>query len=362
MKSVLVTILMMLSGVSISAQLVSGFQKEEYLECLRIASHFRDGMIDDKYKCDKPQSYQRLYESPSMGFDNKWELWENKEKRVFLISIRGSVPTMTSWLSNFHAGMLPAQGKYHIGEDYKYRLCDDPKALVHAGWLGSVLALSKDIEAKIDSCYKTGLRDCILTGHSQGGAICSLLTAYVLQRQKDGAIPADLKFKTYCSAAPKPGDYLFAMHYERMTRGGWAFNVINADDWVPETPLSIQTPDDFNETNPFSRVDDMVKTADMKGTDRMKVKMLMRILRKPTRKSEAKLTKYLGYTMSDMLRKLGIDYQTPELEKCANFQRAGTTIVMMPDEAYHKKHHRDAEDLFEHHMFGAYMELAVRDL
>lgn len=362
MKSVLVTILMMLSGVTISAQLVSGFQKEEYLECLRIASHFIDGQIEDKYKCEEPIEYERLYESPTLGFDNKWELWENKDKKIFLVSLRGSVPTQVSWFANFHAGMLPAQGKYHIGKDYEYKLCDDAKALVHSGWLGSVLSLSKDIEAKIDSCYKEGMRDCILTGHSQGGAICALLTAYLLQSQKDGKIPADLRFKTYCSAAPKPGDYLFAMHYERMTRGGWAFNVINADDWVPETPLSVQTPDDFRDTCPFTRVDDMIETAGMKGADKLKIKILMRKLRKPTRKSEENLTKYLGYYIAGMLKDMGIDYETPELAKCANFQRVGTTIVMMPGEEYHKKHALMAEDLFEHHMFVAYMELAKEDL
>ncbi|MDO4461210.1 MAG: lipase family protein [Bacteroidia bacterium] len=362
MRIILFSILALLSGVSISAQLVSGFQKEEYLECLRIASHFKNGMIEDKYKCETPKEYERIYESPTMGFDNKWELWENKEKKIFLVSLRGSVPTQVSWFANFHAGLLPAQGKYHLVEDYDYKLCEDGKALVHAGWLGSVLSLSKDIEAKIDSCYKAGMRDCILTGHSQGGAICALLTAYLLQKQKDGLIAADIRFKTYCSAAPKPGDYRFAMQYDRMTRGGWAFNVVNADDWVPETPLSVQTPDDFNETSPFRRVDDMVKAADMKGMDKLKIKMLIRLLKTPTRKSEKRLTKYLGYTMADMLSDLGVDYGKPALVHCANFQRAGVTIVLMPDEQYHQAHKYYADDIFEHHMFVAYMDLAVRDL
>ncbi len=88
-------------------------------------------------------------------------------------------------------------------------------------------------------------------GHSQGGAIAYLLTAHFYNLQQQGKLPADIRFKTYCSAAPKPGNLYFAYDYETTTRGGWACNVVNAADWVPETPFSVQTVSDFNTTNPF---------------------------------------------------------------------------------------------------------------
>ena len=103
-----------------------------------------------------------------------------------------------------------------------------------------------------DSLYITGDRDFIIMGHSQGGAIAYLLTAYLYNLQKLGSLPADIRLKTYCSAGPKPGNLYFAYEYEALTQMGWAYNVVNSADWVPETPFSIQTLDDFNTTNPFT--------------------------------------------------------------------------------------------------------------
>ena len=50
-----------------------------------------------------------------------------------------------------------------------------------------------------------------------------------------------LNIKTYCSAAPKPGNLFYAYDFEHITEGGWAFNVVNSADWVPELPSTTQT-------------------------------------------------------------------------------------------------------------------------
>ncbi|MCF0189913.1 MAG: lipase family protein [Marinilabiliaceae bacterium] len=362
--SVIFFLTALLSSLSCRAQVLKpGFEKAEYLECLAMGSHFKDaGGIEEKYFCREAQGYDRIYVSPTTGFDNVWELWQRADKKVVVVSIRCTVFTLMSWYSNFHAGITKANGFYTLGKKYKYSLSSDTSACVHVGWLGCMLSMQEDIISKLDSCYNAGIRDCILTGHSQGGAITYLMTAFLLRKQELGEFHKDMQFKTYCSAAPKPGNYAFAMSYGRMTRGGWAFNVVNADDWVPETPMSVQTPDDFNPTNPFARIDDVAKMGKMNRMDKVKFKALITILRRPTRKSEKKLTRYLGKTLGGMLEDMYEGYDMPQLERCANYQRAGDFIIMMPDEEYHRRHPKNAEDAFEHHMFKSYMELAEADL
>lgn len=340
-----------------SHQLEPGFSISEYRECLRMNSNFADVGVDSIYLAPPPELYKRIYTAPVAGFDNVWEMWQNADSTI-AISIRGSVMTAKSWMSNFHAGMVAAQGRCTVGEEYAYNLCPDPRAGVHAGWLGAMLAMSQGIESRIDSCYALGYRNILLTGHSQGGAICFLLTAHLRMRQQCGALPADIQFKTYCSAAPKPGDYTFALHYEYLTRGGWAFNVVNAEDWVPETPLSVQQTSDFRSTNPFNRVDSL--TASLGAIDRIKVNFLYSRLSKPTARSEKNLRKYLGRTLGKMLQAEAPEYQLPQFIECANYMRTGTTVVLMPDDQYYATHPRNAADAFEHHMFKAYHELAMR--
>lgn len=323
-----------------------------------MASHFKElPGIDSIYFSPRPQEFVKIWTSPVVGFDNQWEMWVNKDSTI-AISVRGSVVTPVSWMANFHAGMTSSEGVYNFGKSYSYKICNDTTASVHVGWLGSMLCLSESILQKVDSCYSLGYKDYILTGHSQGGAITFLLTSYLRQLQIDGNIPDDIRFKTYCSASPKVGDYAFACRYDYMTQGGWAFNVVNADDWVPETPLSVQTIDDFRETNPFDRIDQMTDT--LKFTDRFKINFLFKTLGKPGYRNENKLQKYLGNVLGTMLSDLKPEYVMPPLRDCASYTRCGSTIILMPDKDYHDKHPKNSDDIFEHHMFKAYWELAVR--
>lgn len=336
-----------------------GFDITEYRECVRIASHFEKSDLDSIYFAPEPERWQRVYSAPVTGFDNNWELWDTGDT-VAVVSLRGSVITAKSWISNFHAGMIPAKGTYHLGTDIDYDLSDDEHACVHAGWVGGLLSMTPDILHKLDSCYQSGYRNVILTGHSQGGGICYLLTAFLYRQQQLGNIPADIRFKTYCSAGPKPGDYAFACYYEHLTRGGWAFNVINAEDWVPEVPLSVQKLDDFRETNPFTRVDTLLEQFGVTGMNKFKVNYLFNKLNKPLTKSEEMLRKYLGQTLGEMLAEEESTYTVGALSECANYQRVGVIVVLRPDEQYYKDHPRYAADVFEHHMYKSYADLADR--
>jgi hypothetical protein len=190
---------------SFGQALKPGFEKAEYLELLKVCA--RHGSPEYVKNIAKPQHSEFLYRSPVMGLENQWDLYM-RDDRVAIVSVRGTTASLISWLANFYAAMVPAIGELHLNDTtkFKYHLADNPKAAVHVGWLLSTAYLSKDILPKLDSLYQEGIKDVIIMGHSQGGAIAYLLTAYLYELQNEGRLARDIRFKTYCSAGPKPGN------------------------------------------------------------------------------------------------------------------------------------------------------------
>ena len=348
-----------MSTAAVSQVLQPGFDAEEYRECLRITSHMHidEGKIDSIYMSAEPRHSTRLYYSPTTGFDNEWELWRDDTRKVVHIVLRATVTTMKSWGSNFNAGLVPAHGVTEVGKRREYCLSNDSSAMVHGGWVAGLMTMVEDIDEKLDSCLKAGCRDFIICGHSQGGGLSYLTTARLRIKQQEGKIPSDVRFKTYCSAAPKPGDYAFALSYEHLTQGGWSYTVVNADDWVPELPLSVQRPTDMRPTNPFANIDELLKSSG--PMTRLKLKFLYNRLYKPTDKAVRNIEKYLGTTVGEMMEGQVPEYKQPaEYSDCANYARTGPFIILMPDEGYHQIHPHVAKDAFEHHMYKAYEYLA----
>ena len=156
-----------------------GFDKAEYEELLRMHVLLYDPLMTDSAKIPipKPAVFKSLYKSPVMGLDNRWELWKN-DNQVAAINIRGTTTNPVGWLENFYAAMVPAHGEVKLSSSFsfQYHLADHPKAAVHIGWLIGMAYLAKDILPKIDSCYQSGIKDFLVMGHSQGGAISYLLT------------------------------------------------------------------------------------------------------------------------------------------------------------------------------------------
>ncbi|RYE17319.1 MAG: lipase family protein, partial [Sphingobacteriales bacterium] len=230
-----------------------GFDKKEYIELLKVTARQIDTpWTKENMTLPYPEHSHFIYRSPVFGLENLWDLWLSDKKQA-IISIRGTTAGATSWLENFFAAMVPAKGSLHISanETFNYHLADDPHAAVHVGWLLGMASIQKDVMRKVDSCYKNGYRDFIVLGHSQGGAIAYLMRAYLEQLRNEGKLPKDIRLKTYCSAAPKPGNLYFAYYYEKINYNGWAYTVLNSADWVPETPMSLQTLGDYNTVNPF---------------------------------------------------------------------------------------------------------------
>lgn len=347
----------LLTGTLQAAVLKPGFEKQEYIDVLKLSAQFMDSTF--KFRPSAPEGYVHVFRGKVTGLDNRWDLWKRQDG-VIVISLRGTTRKSISWMENFYAAMVKAEGSIQIEKNFQfnYKLADNPRAAIHVGWLIGMASLSREIMPALDSSFRAGARDVIVTGHSQGGALSYLLTSYLYHLQKKGQIPEDVVIKTYCSAAPKPGNLYYAYDFEKLTEGGWAFNVINSADWVPEMPVSVQTVNDYNVTNPFMVMDDALKLTDFKT--RVAVKYVYRRMAKPTFKAQRKFEKYLGRMVSRFIVKELPGYQAPEYVKSTYYVRTGQQMVLLATDEYYSLFPDNRENVFIHHMFEPYLYLAER--
>jgi hypothetical protein len=337
-----------------NAILKPGFDKQEYVELLKMHARLYD---TTKNKIPYPVHFRSVYNSPTVGMENRWDLWKSKESAMAVINLRGTTQNPVSWLQNFYSAMVPAQGELKLSNSFtfKYHLADNPRAAVHVGWLIGVAYLARDIVPKIDSCYKNGIKEFIIMGHSQGGALAYLMTSHLYNLQKQNIIPGDIRFKTYCSAAPKAGNVYFAYEYEKLIGGDWGINIVNGADWVPQTPFSVQRLADFNETNPFKNVDGVLKK--QKFFTRIALRHVYKQLKRPSDKAQRRYEKYLGGYVSKMVRKTLPEFQPPVYAHTADFVRIGPTITLLGDDAYYKLYPDSNKDVFIHHLLEPYLYL-----
>lgn len=359
-----IIIICLLSSTNVFTQtLKPGFDKNEYTEILKINQKAHIQL--DKWASDSslpmPQEYSFLYRSPVVAFDNIWDLWMHRSKSIAVIAIRGSIPTQASFLANLYAAMVAAKGTLQLDDTtyFSYTLAENPNSAVHVGWLIAMAYLSKTIISKIDSCYKSGIKDFILTGHSQGGGITFLLTSYVYHLQKENKLPADIRFKTYCSAGPKPGNLFYAYEYESVTQE-WAYNVVNTADWVPDVPFSIQTVNDFTAINPFRYANAVIKQ--QKFPQNIALRHIYNKLSRPGKKAQRNYQRYLGMMVSKMVRKQIPEYKNPNYFKSNYYVRTGNTIVLKPGNDYFSLYNNDAanKNIWQHHFPTQYLYLAER--
>lgn len=122
---------------------------------------------------------------------------------------------------------------------------------MRAGWLRGLAFQAEGVLHKVNWCHRAGTRDFIIMGRSQGGAIAFLPTSRLRGLQQD-QLPADVRFKTCCSASPKPGNLYYAYEYERATQGRLGRErAIPRRLGVAEVPRTVRTASDFNSINPL---------------------------------------------------------------------------------------------------------------
>lgn len=335
-----------------------GFDKAEFIELLKLGAR---ATADSSYydTMPAPQHSTMIYQSPQVGLDNLWQLWM-RDDSVAIINVRGTTTTGVSFLANLYAAMVSAKGELHLEKDFdfKYNLSGDPKAAVHIGFLISTACLTRDILPRIDSLYKTGINEFIIAGHSQGGAITYLLTSYLENLKAENRLPADIRFKTCASAAPKPGNLYYAYQFENLTRGGWAYNVVSNVDWVPEVPLDVQTIRDFNEVNPFAHAKTLIKK--QKFPKNLALKHIYNRMTKPSLKAQKRYENYLGKMVSKMIKKTLPDFVPPEYFKSNNYVRTGNTIVLYAGKDYYEKFTQDVNKVWMNHPQTPYLFLAEK--
>ncbi|SDK13467.1 lipase family protein [Flavobacterium noncentrifugens] len=345
--------LLMLSFSLPAQHLKPGFDKREYAQLLMAFSRWNDST---GYK-GIPQStdYRPVYRAKVRGLANCWEMYEGNNTAV--ISIRGSVDQALSWMANFYAAMVPAKGSLTLSDSltYDYHFAENPKAGVHVGWAASCGFLIDDVRQKIHAKYAKGIRDFIIFGHSQGAGIAFLMSAQLKYDQKEGKLPKDIQFKTYCSAAPKPGNLYFAYDYESANRNGWSYTVVNAADWVPEMPISIQSIEDLNKTNPFANVQGTIKKQPL--LERPLMEFVYAQLTVYNRKAVKEYQTYLGKIVHKAIRKKVPGLENPDYIHSGYYTRCGTAIVLNPDEAYYRDFPDSDHSVLVHHNLKAYLYL-----
>jgi hypothetical protein len=258
-------------------------------------------------------------------------------------------------MENFYAGMLPAIGTLQLSDDYRfdYKLAARPGAMVHAGWTIGTGFLAKEYLPVLETLLARGLRKVIVTGHSQGGALSFLNTSllyYLFHEKYPG-----LQIKNYASAAPKPGNLFYAYDFEHITGYGYAYRIVNADDWVPESPISIQGVGDFNTVNPLMGAEATIKK--QKFPDRVVMKHVYNKMRKGSEKAARRYQKYLGEGVGKLVKKSLPGFVPPVYAEGSNYMTAGAPVILMPDAEYYKTFMFDGKNMFLHHMYAPYMWL-----
>lgn len=354
----LVTLLIPITTIAQKNFFTSGYDAGELSELLMVSVRTGSGSnyYSDSNYVAASSRFTRAYRSPELGLLNLYEIWTDHQQTI-IISVRGTLPNPDSWLSNFYSAMIPAKGEIILpGNDtIPYQVADNPLSAVHVGWMVSTTYIGRDLAPRLDSLFKKGYRNILITGHSQGGGIAYLLTAYLRHWQKQGKIASDWKMKTYCTAAPKPGNLYFAYDYEAATRGGWAFNVVNSIDWVPEMPITVQTIQDFNEVNPFTNAKSII--GKQKFPNNWAMRYLYNRLNNPTQKSQRNFEKYLGKLMGKRVEAKLPGLKVPPFVHSINYARVGETIVLLANEAYFQKFPNNPEKIFVHHFHHPYIYL-----
>lgn len=342
-------------------KLLPGFDPAEYIEMLKICAKNYDREATKNVPA--PENFKLIYRSPAMGLDNAWELWSN-DNSIAVISIRPTVQSNLSLLANMYSSMLPSSGEIKLNEDtiFTYTLAKHPHAAIHTGYLIAMAYLSQNIIPHIKACYESGIKDFYITGHSQGAAVSILLNTYLYHLQQQNDIPADIYFKTYCSAPPKVGNLYFANEYEYLMKDGWSYCVINTDDWVPEMPFTLQTVNDFVEANPFCKENALAMIKEQKFPQSLFLRQTYNNIDKPTRKTLKKYQKYMGDRPFNQIKKQLTGLEIPEYYPSIHYVRTGQTIILMGDGEYYDKFPTIRQNILIHHQPPAYLYLAEKML
>lgn len=333
----------------------AGFEAAEYADLLNLYfKGFSDTALAKLSNGTLNYKYETLFISPEVGLSNKCAMYLRSDKTAIL-NLRGTVAKAESWLANFFSGMIAAKGNLQLNDstNFEYTVAENTNAYVHVGWMISMAHLAPYFNHCIDSLITKGVNNFIITGHSQGGALSFLTTSYLHYKYKE-KLPL-IRFKTYASAAPKPGNLFYAYDFDFITANGFGFRVVNTEDWVPESPLTVQTIQDMNDVNP---VKDAKKI--LKGQQffvRLYLNSIYNKMNNASVKTMKRYKKYLGTKLYKFVNKSIPQLQMPTLINSSNYMTAGIPIILKSNTAYKEKFTFTGSNYFVHHMLEPYLFL-----
>lgn len=225
--------------LNVSAQLESGFNPREVRDMIQVCNSFA---YLDLYGSDKeiiPNGYKKVYTSPALGMDNRFQVFSNGKKAI--ISFRGTTEKQMSWMANLYASMIPVNDKIIIDEnEFNYKLGEKKDSYVHAGYTLAIYYLKNDLLWQINKLNQQGIYDFYITGHSQGGALAQLVMSY-FEYLPDQELSKKNTFKVYAFANPMVGNQSFVEEYNRkFVKTGMSFIIHNPEDVVTKLPYSYQ--------------------------------------------------------------------------------------------------------------------------
>lgn len=221
------------------AQIKPGYDPAEAVDMVALCNSFTFLKEENDDSEIIPKAYEKIYDSHSIGLDNRFQVYRKEETAA--IVIRGTTANPTSWMANVYSALIPADSVVMIDSvPHPYTFALVKGAAVHSGYALGVLLMSEDIVGQIRTLNTAGVRDFYITGHSQGGALATLLRAY-LEYLPAETFAVQNNYKTYAFAGPMAGNAAFAAEYnKRFAENGTAFRLENPNDMVPAFPGNMR--------------------------------------------------------------------------------------------------------------------------
>jgi len=347
------------------ARLKPGYNPNELARLLPAMERTYDSADIGGFKTPEPDDLKRVFRSTVSPLMNRFDVWV-AGKNLAAITIRGTIIDTAglSFALNFYCKMVPATGSINLGDkgSFSYKVAELPGAGVHAGFILGLAFMADELVAQVNNLHHDGIRDVVIVGHSQGSGLAYIVTSWLRYLQKDGKLPADLRFKTYCIAAPKSGNLMYAYDYEKLTGEGWSYSVNNVIDWVPSIAMTFQSVSDFPKVNPFKDIKGFLSYAGFPPGPAFDKGFESFSSANPG--LAALLTQVIHESIYPKLARVIPGFIEPEFLNTFDYQRIGIGIPLVPDSSYYKLFPNDPAhfQVWENHsVYPYYVLVSNRD-
>lgn len=156
-------------------------------------------------------------------------------EKITYIAVPGTI-SVNDWISNSLASLEPLPHSHFInGSDDLAAFFTDGMLDAHLGFLKVALSIVKELRPLSASGFFNSGTEIILTGHSQGAAVATLLAFYISTHRAELSLPPDCKISCITFASPRVFSPKTANYYMSLVPN--TYNIANSSDLVPRTPL-----------------------------------------------------------------------------------------------------------------------------